>query len=63
MPCNPEVLQQVPLFALFDDEEMAVLAAQVEVKTFAARQRGSEAPEPARARFRSRPWMKISRKS
>ena len=39
MPCNPEVLQQVPLFALFDDEEMAVLAAQVEVKTFAARQR------------------------
>ena len=39
MPCNPEVLQQVPLFALFDDEEMAVLAAQVELKTFAARQR------------------------
>ncbi len=39
MPCNPEILKQVPLFALLDDDETAVLAAQVEVKTFAARQR------------------------
>jgi CRP/FNR family transcriptional regulator, cyclic AMP receptor protein len=39
MPCNPEILRQVPLFALLDDEEAAVLAGQVEVKTFAARQR------------------------
>ena len=39
MPCNPEVLKQVPLFALLDDEEMAVLAGQVELKTFVARQR------------------------
>jgi CRP/FNR family transcriptional regulator, cyclic AMP receptor protein len=39
MPCNPEVLKQVPLFALLDDEETAVLAGQVEVKNFAARQR------------------------
>src|SRR5438105_8546074 len=39
MPCNPEVLKQVPLFALLDDDEIAVLAAQVEVKTFAPRQR------------------------
>ena len=39
MPCNPEVLRQVPLFALLDDEEAAVLAGQVEVKQFAARQR------------------------
>ena len=30
---------QVPLFALLDDEETAVLASQVEVKTFAPRQR------------------------
>src|SRR5581483_6884982 len=36
---NPEVLKQVPLFSLLDDDETAVLAAQVEVKTFAARQR------------------------
>jgi CRP/FNR family cyclic AMP-dependent transcriptional regulator len=39
MPCDPEVLRHVPLFALLDDEETAVLAAQVEVKHFAARQR------------------------
>ena len=34
-----EVLRQVPLFALLDDDELAVLAAQVEVTTFAPRQR------------------------
>ena len=39
MGCNPEVLKKVPLFELLDDEEAAVLAGQVEVKTFAARQR------------------------
>jgi|SRR5579859_96830 len=39
MACNPELLRQVPLFALLDDEETAVLAGQVEVKQFAARQR------------------------
>lgn len=39
MACNPAVLKQVPLFALLDDDETAVLAAQVELKTFVARQR------------------------
>jgi CRP/FNR family cyclic AMP-dependent transcriptional regulator len=39
MACNPAVLRQVPLFALLDDEETAVLASQVELKTFAPRQR------------------------
>jgi uncharacterized membrane protein len=39
MPCSPDVLRQVPLFALLDDDETAVLAAQVERKTFAPRQR------------------------
>jgi uncharacterized membrane protein len=39
MPCNPEVLKNVPLFALLDDEEAAVLAGQVEMKTYAPRQR------------------------
>ena len=39
MPCKPETLKQVPLFALLDDEEAAVLASQVELKHFAARQR------------------------
>ena len=39
MPCNPEDLKTVPLFALLDDDERAVLAAQVELKKFSARQR------------------------
>jgi CRP/FNR family cyclic AMP-dependent transcriptional regulator len=39
MACNPDVLKSVPLFALLDDEETAVLAAQVEVRDFAARER------------------------
>ena len=39
MPCDPEVLKQVPLFARLDDDEVAVLAEQVEMKRFAPRQR------------------------
>jgi CRP/FNR family cyclic AMP-dependent transcriptional regulator len=39
MPCSPEILKNVSLFALLDDDETAVLAAQVEVRTFAPRQR------------------------
>jgi uncharacterized membrane protein len=39
MACKPEVLRRVPLFALLDDEEAAVLASQVEIKQFAARER------------------------
>ena len=39
MACEPTILRDVPLFALLDDDEMKVLAAQVELRTFAARQR------------------------
>jgi len=39
MACNPEALKHVPLFALLDEEETAVLAGQVELKKFAPRQR------------------------
>jgi CRP/FNR family cyclic AMP-dependent transcriptional regulator len=39
MSCGPEILRSVPLFALLDDDETAVLAAQVEVKNFGARER------------------------
>ena len=39
MPCNPEVLKRVSLFALLDDDETAVLAGQVELRTFTSRQR------------------------
>ncbi|MGI4830330.1 MAG: DUF1003 domain-containing protein [Janthinobacterium lividum] len=39
MPCNPAELRHIPLFSLLDDEELAVLASQVEIRRFAARQR------------------------
>jgi CRP/FNR family transcriptional regulator, cyclic AMP receptor protein len=39
MAINPDILRGVPLFALLDAEEIAVLAGQVELKHFAARQR------------------------
>jgi uncharacterized membrane protein len=39
MPCNPEVLRNVPLFALLDEDELAVLAGQVELRKFTPRQR------------------------
>jgi uncharacterized membrane protein len=49
MACKPEVLKSVPLFSLLDDDETAVLAGQVEVKTFAARQRIYKAGDPGMA--------------
>ena len=39
MPCDPEELRHMPLFELLDDDEAAVLAAQVQVQKFAPRQR------------------------
>jgi CRP/FNR family transcriptional regulator, cyclic AMP receptor protein len=39
MPCNPEVLRNVSLFALLDDDELAILAGQVELRKFTPRQR------------------------
>jgi uncharacterized membrane protein len=39
MTCDPKLLKNVPLFALLDDDETAVLAGQVELKTFAERER------------------------
>src|SRR5689334_21325677 len=39
MKCDRELLKQVPLFAMRDDDEIAVLAEQVEMRTFKARQR------------------------
>jgi CRP/FNR family cyclic AMP-dependent transcriptional regulator len=37
--CEAEILREVPLFALLDDEELAVLAAQVDLTRFTPRQR------------------------
>jgi uncharacterized membrane protein len=46
MSCNPDVLKQVPLFALLDDDETALLAGKVELKTFLPRQRIYKMGEP-----------------
>lgn len=47
MACDAEVLKRVPLFALLDNEEAAVLAGQVEVKQFAARERIYKIGDPS----------------
>ena len=39
MPCKPETLKSVPLFSLLDDDESAVLAEQVDIRTFPPRAR------------------------
>jgi uncharacterized membrane protein len=46
MACEPDILRQVPLFAQLDDDETAVLAAHVEIRRFAARQRIYKIGEP-----------------
>ncbi len=46
MPCDPEELRHVPLFQLLDDDEAQVLAAQIEVRRFAARQRIFKSGDP-----------------
>src|SRR5213594_2004584 len=47
MTCSPEILKRVPLFSLLDEEETAVLADQVELKTFAPRQRIYKMSDPS----------------
>ena len=51
MPCDPQELKHAPLFELLDDDELAVLAAQVDVLKFAARQRIFKIGEPSRAAY------------
>ncbi len=46
MPCHADELRQVPLFSLLDDDELAVLAAHVELRHFAPRQRIYKAGDP-----------------
>jgi uncharacterized membrane protein len=45
MPCNADELRHIPLFSLLDDDELAVLAQQVELRQFAAKQRIYKAGE------------------
>ena len=47
MSCNVEELKHIPLFELLDDEELAVLASQVELTRFAARQRIFKIGDPS----------------
>lgn len=47
MACDPEVLRNVPLFSLLDEDEIAVLASQVDFKKFAARQRIYKIGDPS----------------
>jgi len=47
MPCDTTTLRRVPFFGLFDDDELAVLASQVEPRTFGARQRIYKMGDPA----------------
>jgi CRP/FNR family cyclic AMP-dependent transcriptional regulator len=51
MACLPNELRHIPLFALLDDDEIAVLAAQVELRTFAPRQRIYKMGDPGRAAY------------
>src|SRR5512141_2063194 len=46
MACDPNSLRNVPLFALLDDDELAVLSTQVDIKHFTARQRIYKRGEP-----------------
>jgi uncharacterized membrane protein len=39
MPCDPAIFEDIPIFSLLDADERAVLAEQVELRRFAARQR------------------------
>src|SRR5215471_6822636 len=47
MACESTILKDVPLFALLDDDELSVLAAQVELRTFGPRQRIYKIGDPA----------------
>ncbi len=47
MPCDTQELRHVPLFELLDDDEAQILAARIEIRRFAARQRIFKAGDPA----------------
>jgi CRP/FNR family transcriptional regulator, cyclic AMP receptor protein len=51
MSCDPRILREVPLFALLDEDELAVLADQVEIAHFAPRQRIYKISDPGERAF------------
>ncbi len=51
MACNPEVLRDIPLFALLDEEESALLASQVDMQSFSPRERIYKVGDPGAAAY------------
>lgn len=51
MTCTPEMLKSVPLFSLLDDDERQILATQVDIKSFAPRQRIYKIGDPTGAAY------------
>ncbi len=51
MPVDPKELRHVPLFSLLDEDELAVLAQQVELREFAPRQRIYKIDDPSERAF------------
>ena len=51
MSCNANELRHVPLFSLLDEDELAVLAAQVELRQFDTHQRIYKLGEPSRCAY------------
>lgn len=51
MPVDTKELRHVPLFSLLDEDELAVLAQQVELRDFAARQRIYRINDPSARAF------------
>src|SRR5262249_12284200 len=47
MACELTTLKEVPLFGMLDNDELTVLAEQVELRTYAARQRIYKIGDPA----------------
>jgi uncharacterized membrane protein len=51
MPCDPSLFERIPMFSLLDADERAVLAEQVELRRFVARQRIYRLGEPGTKAF------------
>jgi len=51
MPCDPAFFENIPIFSLLDADERAVLADQVELRRFTARQRIYRAGEPGQKAY------------
>ena len=51
MTCDPSVFEEIPIFSLLDADERAVLAEQVELREFVARQRIYKTGDPGGKAF------------